>query len=337
MEMNEPCPTIKVDFDNWAATPLAVRQMLLALRSGAAMVAKSIRVLAVLESHPEQIPQKYPLLHSTVSQMITTLGENAEAAQAQLDSDDQAALSPATRELLQTLCSLAAQAAPLHQLLTGLESNTADVREQNSHLNLALHEQDPDLRAAAETIDHIFTLLAHLSDDLQIASEQLVQLRQGMEGYLKKERYPSPSDGVDEIFKRVSRRIEEGQRITDLRAYCYRAAQLLRMESWRKPKEEEFNEKSSRLLQGDDKGDNKQRRFACMKQCEKRLPLETRWLMREYADPIRLGENPSQCRKELATLLGVSRQQLINRVRSIREGLYKCVEICLEKQSDSGQ
>lgn len=335
--MNEPCPTIKVDFDNWAATPLAVRQVLLALRFGAAMAAKSIRLLAGLESHPERIPQKYPLLHSTVSQMITTLGENAEAAQAQLDSVDQASFPPAACELLQTLCGLAVQVAPLRQLLASLENDTASVREQNGHLSLALRSQEPALRAAAETIDHIFTLLAHLSDDLQIASERLVRLRQEMEAYLKKEHYPSPSDGADEIFKRVSRRIEEGQRITDLRAYCYRAAQLLRMESWRKPKEEEFDEKSSRVLQGDDRGEDKQRRFACMKQCEERLPLETRWVMREYADPVRLGEDPSQHRKELAVLLGVSRQHLINRVRSIREGLYKCVENCLEKQSGSGQ
>ncbi len=182
-------------------------------------------------------------------------------------------------------------------------------------------------------MDYLYILLGQLDND----AERFLELRRGVEGDLERYRHPSPPDGADEVFKRVSRRIEEGEQINNLRAYCRTTAWFVTKEEWRKPREVELDDNIVLPPPNDGWDEKRQLQFACKKQCFKERPLETRWLMIEYFDPTRLGANSSQHRKELAELLRVSQQQLINRVRTIRDVLSNCVKNCMKKQPSHSQ
>lgn len=185
-------------------------------------------------------------------------------------------------------------------------------------------------------IDPFYALLARLDNDVDRAAQRYNQLRGKLENNFEKWGSRSPHEDADEVLKRVSEKIAAGTEIENLDGFCYGIARNVLMESWRKPKEVEVQPGTvtvdPREKEKDQEAqDERTRRSDCMRQCLARLPIESQWLLREWADPARLGKDPRRHRKELAQSLGVAQQKLINRIDTIRDGLSKCVNNCLKK------
>jgi hypothetical protein len=332
MEMNESTGASKIDFDSWAATPIRARQLLLSLR----LIAASGELIDHLLNETKKSPEKYLQLPNRLSELIASLYELAERARSHLSAGNDSSLPAASREALLALPRIASAAAPVQHLLSDSDENLIGDLKADQTVGLAVREIICALRAAANSVDLFYTLLARLDDDPNSASEKFVALRYEVEKKLERWGSPEVHEHADKVFDRVSQRIEVQHEIHNLNAYCCGVAWKVLREYERQPDHAEIlvnlsgEDPRKKELEKEEETAN-ERRLACMRECMAQLAVETRWLINEYAKPDRKKEERVKARRDLAAHLGISQQQLINRVDTIREGLDRCVESRMKK------
>jgi DNA-directed RNA polymerase specialized sigma24 family protein len=184
-------------------------------------------------------------------------------------------------------------------------------------------------------------LLAWLDADREAAGEKYEKIRQKLIKLFKWRNCTPEEEYADLTINRVTRRVFEGANVSDQKPYLYFHGIALNVirEYWRgrlKHKREDFEELNPLELAADSphqkmeqevEQDREAGRFACMQECLRALPADTRDFIVEYHH----GESKKDVRKEMAEKLKVPMNVLRIRACRVREGLQRCVDGCLKR------
>ena len=144
---------------------------------------------------------------------------------------------------------------------------------------------------------------------------------------------PFPEEHADETFDRVARRLAEGVEIKNIGGYCYTVARLILLET-RKGSDARRAplENPAAIAAPDASADaaEKEARLACLDDCLRGLPAESRELIIEYYREDKRGR--IDARRALARRLGLSSEALANRAQRLRDKLERCVTECFRKK-----
>lgn len=172
--------------------------------------------------------------------------------------------------------------------------------------------------------------LATLDGDRDKAGEKYEFIRLKLLKYFQWCGSEVPDIDADETINRVTRRIYEGQDIYNLTGYIHGVAKLVRAESRKRQSrirtldEGSFVEPSSTAV--DFEVANYQE---CLERCLGCLSAEDREVITEY---YRFKKTEKiDCRKRLATRLGISLNTLRVKMHRQRVNLEACVEKCLAR------
>jgi RNA polymerase sigma factor (sigma-70 family) len=144
-----------------------------------------------------------------------------------------------------------------------------------------------------------------------------------------------------ETIERVMRKVGEGQTVNDINSYVYGVARNVLYEELRSAKyrarylADELSTKSE-AVEPDEAAetDEKERRLQCLEKCAQQLPEQSRELLTSYFQLK--GAAKIENRKMLAERLGITREALTLRLFHTKNKLRKCIEKCLERESEQG-
>ena len=174
-------------------------------------------------------------------------------------------------------------------------------------------------------------LLASFSSDRDEAGKQYELVRLKLIRFFERRTVVAPERHVDETLDRVMRRIDEGETITNLVAYCYKVASYIFMEELKEQEQSRTAADAIPLqtaaLQLEPVEESP--RLLCFDRCLDGLPVESRILILDYYREE--GRAKIQLRKQTAQKLGIPLNALRIRAHRIRVGLENCVEQCLAR------
>ena len=206
-------------------------------------------------------------------------------------------------------------------------------------------EPKPDSRAAEESTESTTTppsphrwiptqqsfekLLAAFASDRDEAGKYYEKTRVKLLRYFERHDITDGDRYVDETLDRVMRRLDEGEVIGNITAYIYTVASFVRLEAW-KQQEQMRNaaseiQRTAVVIHQHDTDPNP--RQLCFDACLRKLPLETRILIRDYYSEE--GSLKIKLRKQMAQRLGIRLNALRIRAHKIRISLETCVRDCL--------
>jgi DNA-directed RNA polymerase specialized sigma24 family protein len=168
--------------------------------------------------------------------------------------------------------------------------------------------------------------LAALDADRDAAGERYEQLRSKLARFFEWRGCPFPEACADEAINRVMRRLDEGEAVQDVRAYCYAVARLVLLESFkRQAKELQASTEFHQPAPTDDP-DDAEARVTCLRRCLGQLTADDRDLVRAYY--AESGARRIAARKQLAERLGISINALRLRAFRLSDRLQACVRGC---------
>jgi DNA-directed RNA polymerase specialized sigma24 family protein len=164
--------------------------------------------------------------------------------------------------------------------------------------------------------------LACLDPEPSRAGEKYEALREALVKFLDWRGALFPEELVDEIFNRVTRKLEEGETIRDVPTYCHGVARLVFLQSLERPGNErvELEELSIVAIPKPEVTDLRQE---CLNHCLRRLPAENRELIIEYYR--KEGRQKIDHRVAMAERLGIPLNALRGRAQRIRDKLERCI------------
>ena len=150
--------------------------------------------------------------------------------------------------------------------------------------------------------------------------------------YFDWQRCVAAEELTDETIDRVAKRIAQGQQIENLGGFFYGVARLVLKEFQRKEQKQQRASAnlptSTEEVSNDDEDDAVQLRRECNKKCLEDLAEAERDLIVPYCQPD--GRSNKERRQDIATKLGIKRENLRLKVYRIRHKLDKCVADCLK-------
>jgi DNA-directed RNA polymerase specialized sigma24 family protein len=167
--------------------------------------------------------------------------------------------------------------------------------------------------------------LTSLDSDPARAGEKYEELREALVKFLAWRGAHFPEELVDETFNRVARKLEEGEVIRDLSAYCHGAARGVFLQSLEHPSNNrvELGELNAIMFQEPDVTDSRQE---CFNQCLRQLTAANREMIIEYYQDD--GRKKIDHRALMAKRLGIPLNALRSRARRIRGKLERCIRRC---------
>jgi DNA-directed RNA polymerase specialized sigma24 family protein len=167
--------------------------------------------------------------------------------------------------------------------------------------------------------------LACLDSDPVRAGEKYEELRDALVKFLAWRGAQFPEELVDETFNRVARKLDEGEAIRDLSAYCHGVARGVFLHWLEHPgnKRVELGELKAIVLQEPDVTDS---RWDCLKHCLSQLTAENREMIIEYYQDER--REKIDHRALMAERLGIPLNALRSRARRVRGKLERCITRC---------
>jgi DNA-directed RNA polymerase specialized sigma24 family protein len=167
--------------------------------------------------------------------------------------------------------------------------------------------------------------LACLDPDPARAGERYEELRDALVKFLAWRSAQFPEELVDETFNRVARKLDEGEEIRDLAAYCHGVARIVFRKSQEHPsnKRVELGELKAIVFQESDVTDS---RWECLDHCLNQLTDENREMIIEYYQDER--REKIDHRAAMAERLGIQPSALRSRVRHVRGKLERCITRC---------
>jgi DNA-directed RNA polymerase specialized sigma24 family protein len=172
------------------------------------------------------------------------------------------------------------------------------------------------------TEDAFAKFLACLDSDPARAGEKYEALREALVKILDWRGALFPEEMVDEIFNRVTRKLEEGETIHDISNYCHGVARLVFLQWLERPGNNrvELEELSMIAISGPDVTDA---RRECLNNCLRQLTAENRELIVEYYR--KEGRQKIDHRVAMAERLGIPLNTLRGRAQRIRDRLEQCI------------
>jgi DNA-directed RNA polymerase specialized sigma24 family protein len=167
--------------------------------------------------------------------------------------------------------------------------------------------------------------LKSLDSDPGRAGEKYEELREALVKFLAWRGAHFPEELVDETFNRVARKLEEGEAVRDVPAYCHGVARMVFRQSLEHPdnKRVDLGEVKDIALQEPDETDFG---LECLNHCLRQLTAENRELIIEYYQNE--GREKIDHRALLAERLGIHSNALRSRARHVRSKLERCIRRC---------
>ena len=176
-------------------------------------------------------------------------------------------------------------------------------------------------------------LLACLDDDPEIAGEKYVFLEQKLVRFFE---WNHAREAGEMLAVRTldvaARKLEEGEQIHNLNAYCCEVARRILKESFKEPAMVEWEEIAPTVTSphaNQDETYAQEIRLLCLEQCLHKLPPESRALLAEFLGGA--GRDRINRRQALAERLGIARNALGNRVQRLLAKLEHCINRCLPR------
>jgi DNA-directed RNA polymerase specialized sigma24 family protein len=179
-------------------------------------------------------------------------------------------------------------------------------------------------------------LLSLLGEDEEHAAQEYERLRQKLIIFFSGRGCPEPEESTDVTIDRLSRRIDEGEQIRNVRGFAYGVARLVLSESLRRRR------RRRRALDylasagapspwgGFTETYESDAAVECVRGCAGRLPPDDRELILRYYESA--GRDRQHERREIALRLGLSSSALRLRAYRIRRVLETCTRRCLAAQ-----
>ena len=164
--------------------------------------------------------------------------------------------------------------------------------------------------------------LACLDPDPARAGEKYEALREALVKFLDWRGALFPEELVDETFNRVTKKLEEGETIHDLPAYCHGVARLVFLQSLEHPANKRVELEALSMIAIQEQHVTDVRR-ECLNNCLRKLPAENRELIIEYYR--KEGRQKNDHRVAMAERLGIPMNALRSRAQRIRDKLERCV------------
>lgn len=169
--------------------------------------------------------------------------------------------------------------------------------------------------------------LACLDVDPARAGAEYEALREALVKFLDWRGALFPEELVDEAFNRVARKLDEGETIRDLPAYCHGVARLVFLQSLEHPSNNRVQlEDLPPIAIPEPEPDLADVRRKCLTHCLRQLPAENRELIIEYYRKER--RRKIDHRVLLAEKLGIPLNALRSRAQRIRDKLERCILRC---------
>jgi DNA-directed RNA polymerase specialized sigma24 family protein len=172
-------------------------------------------------------------------------------------------------------------------------------------------------------------LLSSLDSDPERAGEKYQALRESLVKFLDWRGSLFPEELVDEAFNRVARKLDEGEIIHDLAAFCHGVTRLVFLQSLAHPGH-------NRQVQLEDlppiaapEPVAADVRRECFLHCLQGLSAESRHLITDYYQDEK--RQKIHNRLSLAERLGIPLNALRSRAQRVREKLEQCVMQCCAK------
>lgn len=186
-----------------------------------------------------------------------------------------------------------------------------------------------------QTLNSLTKLLERLGPDKEQAGENYENLRRTLNRFFEGRGAPFPEEQTDETFDRVARKLDEGIEIANIGGYCYEVARLVCLEAFKRPSNFRMSlddvEVEPVARDNADEITERENLLACLDDCLRELPSESRELIKGYYSDEKYGQTSR--RKALAERLGLRRDALANRAQRLRDKLEQCVTRCLKKKS----
>ena len=186
------------------------------------------------------------------------------------------------------------------------------------------------------TEDAFTLLLERLDDDRERSGEKYEDLRRMLLRFFEWRGASFVEERVDETFNRLARKLSEGVRIQETRAYAMQIARLVLLESFkssdaRRADLEELPVEPHYDPQRDWNEDEiAKRNQRCLQHCLRQLPEDSRQLILAYYRYA--GRVQIERRAALANQLGLRREALANRVQRLRDKVTECMLRCVNKK-----
>ena len=164
--------------------------------------------------------------------------------------------------------------------------------------------------------------LACLDPEPSRAGEKYEALRVALVKFLDWRGALFPEEMVDEIFNRVTRKLEEGETIRDLPTYCHGVARMVFLQSLERPGNKRVGLEELSMIAIPEPAVTDVRR-ECLDHCLRRLSAETRDLIIEYYRKD--GQQKIDHRVSMAERLGIPLSALRSRAQRIRDKLERCI------------
>jgi RNA polymerase sigma factor (sigma-70 family) len=172
--------------------------------------------------------------------------------------------------------------------------------------------------------------LATLDPDSHRAGEKYEALRESLISFFDWQGGLSPEDLCDETLNRVVKKIDEGEAVQNVPAYCRGVARLVLLE-YRKgaaARRADVEELASLpapapIESGDERRD-------WLENCLRELPVDARQLVLQYYKEDR--QQKIDARAALAEKLGIPLNALRSRVQRLRDRLEQCVRRAMQRK-----
>lgn len=173
-------------------------------------------------------------------------------------------------------------------------------------------------------------LLARLDADEERAGARYEALRLALVKFFDWQGVALAEDLTDETLNRVARKLDEGETLHDVPAYCHGVARLVLREYQRSSAQRRVNIEEVTPVAAPPEIVEPDQRRACLAGCLGELPMESRQLiLRYYQDDKR---QKIDARAALAAQLGIPLNALRSRAQRIRDRLEQCVKRCVVKE-----
>ncbi len=177
--------------------------------------------------------------------------------------------------------------------------------------------------------------LACLDPDLDRAGEKYVSIRRTLVKFFDWRGARVPDECADETLNRIIRKIDAGEQIRDIPAYCLGVARLVFLETLKSHdrRNVSLDELTSvpALEPAREEENGLGNQAECFARCLRELPVESRLLILRYYQDDRRTKIDN--RLKLADSLGIPLNALRSRAQRIRDKLEQCVERCLSNNA----
>lgn len=167
-------------------------------------------------------------------------------------------------------------------------------------------------------------LLGRLDPDLESAGQAYEDLRQALLSFFTWRRASAVEERVDETLDRLAAKLEQGQRVEDVRRFAHGIARMVLLESWRRPETRAVRVEGLELenLPAPPEPDPEPL-HECLERCLTELAAGSRELILRYY--LAEGRGKINERRRLAAELGVSENGLRSRAQRVRDRLERCI------------